>query len=63
MFARWMSVGNVRKQPLGEILTSQPMQAAEAKLAAHVPQGRCNPRCCPSNMCDPHCSLSTAPEF
>jgi hypothetical protein len=37
VFARWMSVGNVRQSTLIEILTGPEMASATATLADHFP--------------------------
>lgn len=61
VFARWMPVGNVRRQSLTEIVSAPAMVAAQVELAANEVEARCNPRCCPSTMCDPQCAPSCSP--
>lgn len=60
VFARWLPIGNVRRQELGEILVGPAMGAARAQLGTDD-VARCNPGCCPSSMCDPQCSPSCSP--
>ncbi|WP_246018657.1 SPASM domain-containing protein [Saccharothrix australiensis] len=57
VFSRWLPVGNVRVDPLVEILNGPAMPATTAALAeqfAHVSP-------CVPNMCDPQCGPSCSP--
>lgn len=58
VFARWMSVGNVRQSTLIEIFASPEMASVTATLADHfpVPETPCVPR-----MCDPQCGPNCGP--
>jgi MoaA/NifB/PqqE/SkfB family radical SAM enzyme len=61
VFARWMSLGNVRRTPLAEIVAGPAMDRAQRELAVGTPAAICDPRCCPNTMCDPLCSPSCSP--
>lgn len=61
VFARWMPLGNVRTTSLAEIVAGPAVSRAQARLASDVPTASCDPRCCPSTMCDPQCSPSCSP--
>lgn len=58
VFARWMSVGNVRHSRLAEILAGEEMAAATAALAERF-QRRETP--CVPRMCDPQCGPNCGP--
>ncbi|WP_433264849.1 radical SAM protein [Actinosynnema sp. CS-041913] len=57
VFSRWLPVGNVRVDPLVEILNGPTMQAATAALAGQF--ARVSP--CVPTMCDPQCGPSCSP--
>ncbi|MPZ84045.1 MAG: radical SAM protein [Actinophytocola sp.] len=62
VFSRWITVGNVRERSLAEIITGPTMRQTEEALAVSFgPEAACNPKCCPSTMCDPQCSPSCSP--
>lgn len=60
VFARWMTVGNVRRASLPEIIGGTAMTDARRHLDVHfrrrVPSTPCVP-----NMCDPQCGPSCSP--
>lgn len=69
VFARWMTLGNVRGQSLAEIYNGLPMRAARAELTAAFPESavragptclpECNPAfesCSPQTVCAPDAS-------
>lgn len=58
VFARWMSVGDVRRRTLAEILTSPEMATATATLADHFPVSETP---CVPKMCDPQCGPNCGP--
>lgn len=61
VFARWMPLGNVRRTGLAEIAAGPALSRAKARIGAGRPAASCDPRCCPSTMCDPQCSPSCSP--
>ncbi|MGH3717654.1 MAG: radical SAM protein [Pseudonocardiaceae bacterium] len=66
VFARWMPVGNIRRNTLVEILTGPEMASVTSTLAEHFPvpvmpcvPEMCNPQCGPN--CGPACNPSCWP--
>ncbi|PWW64179.1 radical SAM protein [Actinokineospora spheciospongiae] len=59
VFSRWLPVGNVRVDPLVEILNGRAMLDTEAILAEQFSSGPVFP--CVPNMCDPQCGPSCSP--
>ena len=55
VFARWMTAGNVLREPLAAILAGQPMADAVATITATRPgPGMCTPHSCsPNRPCNP----------
>lgn len=65
VFSRWLPVGNVREQPLAEIVAGERCQGVRDELAEHFqqsPVGRCDPKCEPYTAgCHPECNPSCSP--
>ncbi|MGH3932929.1 MAG: radical SAM protein, partial [Pseudonocardiaceae bacterium] len=58
VFARWMSMGNVRETPLADIVTDSALTMAQKKIGKPSRPQKCDPdsRCNPSGSdCNPHC--------
>jgi len=56
VISRWLPVGNVRQEPLAEILAGPAMRQTVSMLARHASRsadGACDPRCGPN--CAPAC--------
>jgi MoaA/NifB/PqqE/SkfB family radical SAM enzyme len=61
VFSRWLPVGNVRHDPLAEILTGPPMTETSAKLAQEFGSRPLEAAGCVPKMCDPQCGPSCSP--
>jgi MoaA/NifB/PqqE/SkfB family radical SAM enzyme len=62
VMARWLPIGNVRREPLAHLL-ARPLAAAREELfgAAQPTEActpACNPSCSPSSICGPTCGPS-----